>query len=380
MTSVPVRGEVLKWAREFRGLSEEAASERLGIPISDLRAYEANQKQPSVTLFEGFAAKYRLPQATLFLETPPAAPPPPKDFRTVGGRGSTEHSFEFGVALSNIRSWLFQAERVALDDEVFTPPRLPQIALDDDPAFEGERERRRLGVSIDEQLSWKSSEAFGHWRALAEKQGVLVFQQKFPIKDGRGFSLSESENNPSVIINKEESADVAKSFTLWHEYCHLLLRRPGISDQDPHNGIEAFCNRFAAALLIPRDGLRRLLPLWPNSPVEWSKSDIEVWARRLKVSRRALAIRLEQLQLAPSGYAKAFSLSYAAPPRQTSGGSYVATRLSELGSAFVGRIVDAYDREAIDAVQFSEATGLSSERIGDAREYTVRVRELAGVD
>jgi Zn-dependent peptidase ImmA (M78 family)/DNA-binding XRE family transcriptional regulator len=376
MTTVPVEGAVLAWARKFRGLDEVQAAKKLGISVADLADYENERRQPSVTLFETFAAKYRLPQATLFLMAHPVVPPDPNDFRTIGGAKKRTRSFEFGVALSNIRAWLFQIEKLAIDDEDFVPPHLPQIVISDDPNIAGERERRRLGVTVKEQFAWDRKETFGRWRAHLEKHGVLVFQQKFPMEDGRGFSLYESENAPSVIVNKEEPFDVGKTFTIWHEYCHLLLRNPGVSDQNFADPTEAFCNRFAAAFLIPIEAFRELLPRWPNQPIDWSNGDVARWAMRLKVSQRALAIRLEQMNLAPRGFSDKFIAVSNARKKKTGKGNYVATRLSEIGLAYTEKLLAALDRRAIDDVQFVEATGLSSDHITFARAYVARGREL----
>jgi Zn-dependent peptidase ImmA (M78 family)/DNA-binding XRE family transcriptional regulator len=378
MTAVPVKGSVLKWARKFRGLDEAQAAERLGIAVADLIAYEQERKQPSVTLFEAFASKYRLPQATMFLLTPPDLPPEPADFRSVGGKKRKKRSFEFSVALSNIRTWLFYFEKLAADDADFIPPKLPQLSISDDASVAGERERRRLKIPVGEQLSWRPREAFARWRAHLEKQGVLVFQQKFPMEDCRGFSLYGSENTPAVIVNKEEPFDVAKAFTIWHEYCHLLLRRPGISDQNFSDPTEAFCNRFSAAFLIPTEALRAVLPVWPNDPVNWSAGDVVRWAAQLKVSRRALAIRLEQAHLAPIGFSDQFGWSGDERKKLAGKGNYVATRLSEIGSGYTGKLLAALDRRAIDVTQFVEATGLSSEHIEDARRHVERGREMVG--
>jgi Zn-dependent peptidase ImmA (M78 family) len=329
---------------------EVQAAQRLGISVADLDDYEKERRRPSVTLFEAFAAKYRLPQATLFLMERPVVPPDPNDFRTIGGAKKRTRSFEFGVALSDIRTWLFQLEKLAIDDEDFAPPYLPQIAMSDDPSVAGERERRRVGVTVKEQLAWSRMEAFGRWRAHLEKGGVLVFQQKFPMQDGRGFSLYESENTPSIIVNKEEPFDVAKTFTIWHEYCHLLLRHPGVSDHNFTNPTEAFCNRFAAAFLIPIEAFRELLPRWSNEPIDWSSSDVARCAARLKVSQRAFAIRLEQMDLAPRGFSDRFAGSGSSKKKQSGKGNYVATRLSEIGGAYTEKLLAVLDRRAIDDV------------------------------
>jgi len=379
VTAVPTKGAVLEWARNFRGLSQRDASERLGITVDELAALEDEKKQPTVTLFEAIAAAYRLPQATLFLASPPPTPNEPIDFRTVQNVNNRKHSFEFKVALSNIRTWLFYAEKVAGADPDFAPPDLPHLTKKTDASDAGEQERKRLGISIEAQLEWEPRDTFGHWRAHLESRGVLVFQQKFPMRDGRGFSIYETENAPAVIINKEEIGEGPKAFTVWHEYCHLLLREPGVSDEDFSDSTEAYCNRFAAAFLIPTEALRRLLPHWPNEPVEWSPADIGEWARQLKVSRHALTIRLEQLGLAPNGFSRKFAWTGVTKRQPTGGGNYIATRFSELGGAYTDRLLAAYDRKAIDAVQLVEAVGLDAEHIPAVRKYVARSRRLAGV-
>ena len=111
---IPVQGAVLKWAREFRGLSLDHAAERPGLTLSELKAIEDNTKKPSLTQFEKFGSVYRLPACTLFRRTKPPEPKQPADFRTIGGIGHKE-SFDFGVAESRIRS--FQSVLRLLVDE-----------------------------------------------------------------------------------------------------------------------------------------------------------------------------------------------------------------------------------------------------------------------
>lgn len=373
MTNIPVKGAVLVWARKFRGLSEAEAADKLGMTVDELDDYEKERKVPTLTLFEDFANKYRLPQATLFLDSQPDVPPDPADFRSIRGRRQTKHSFDFKVALSEVRNLLFYIGRVIKDDEDFVPPKLPQLTLDDDPALAGERERRRVGIGVEEQLGWPSDKAFTNWRTYLEKQGIFVFQSKFPIEDGRGFSLYDSADSPTIIVNREENTKNPKAFTIFHEYAHLLLRKPGVSDERFSNPTESFCNRFSAAFLIPTEALRKLLPVWPNRPIDWERGDIERWARRLKVSQRSLAIRLEQLQLAPERFGDKF-VWHAKPRPKRDGGDQVATRLSDIGFNFTDKVLSAWDRGAIDEVQAVQAIGISTDYIGRAREYVDKRR------
>lgn len=379
MTGIPVSPEVLQWARDFRRLSEEDAAARLGVTVEYLRALEAGTERPTLTLFENIAAKYRLPQSTLFRRTRPKNPPEPTDYRTLGGIRQRQ-TFDLGVAISNARTLLNQLQRIADDDAEYRAPKLPSYHSTGDAAELGERERNRLGVLLETQKGWRdSAEAFRQWRRIVEGQGVSVFTQKFPLSDCRGFTIFEAGKLPCIIVNKEEKADVAKIFTLIHEYCHLLIRKPGISDENPTNRVEAFCNRFAAGFLMPRNAIRELLGAWPNEPVEWPAADIETWARQLKVSRQALAIRLEELNLAPLGFNRKFAAKTPVPkqrkPTQVSG---VTTRISEIGSNYARVVLGAYDRQAITLADAVEAIGLSPRHLNRVRE-AIKPRGDAGV-
>lgn len=379
MTEIPVSPEVLQWAREFRRLSVDDAASRLDIKADDLRALEAGEKTPSLTLFEKIAGKYKLPQATLFRGTPPKNPAQPADYRTLGGSVPVE-SFELSVAVSNARTLLNQLQRVAEDDAEFRLPNLPTYQLAGDASELGEHERQRLNVSFETQKEWRdAADAFRQWRRLIERQGVSVFMQKFPLENCRGFTIYDSKKLPCIVVNKDEQFDVARVFTLIHEYCHLLVRKPGISDENRANPIEAFCNRFAAGFLMPKSALREILPSWPNEPVEWSDAQIDHWAKQLKVSRQALAIRLEDLRLAPLGFNRRFvgqvPLKKREKPTKISA---VTTRISEIGSNYAGVVLEAFDRRAITLADTVEALGLSQRHFERVRE-AVTPRENARI-
>ena len=94
------------------------------------------------------------------------------------------------------------------------------------------------------QLAWKAAETFNVWRAIIEATGCYVIFQKFDLEESKGFALYDDANTPMIVISKVEDYDPARTFTLIHEYCHLLLREPGVSDQNNDNPVEAYCNRI----------------------------------------------------------------------------------------------------------------------------------------
>jgi Zn-dependent peptidase ImmA (M78 family) len=281
-----------------------------------------------------------------------------------------QESFEFSVALSNARTLLTQLQRVAEDDGEYQSPSLPSYVAAGDAGELGERERERLAIPFETQTEWKDAdEAFRQWRRLVERQGVSVFMQKFPLADCRGFTMYEVKRPPCIVVNRSEEFAAARIFTLLHEYCHLLIRRPGISDEDPSSPIEAFCNQFAAGFLMPKIVLRELIGTWPNGPVEWHSGQIQDWAKKLKVSQQALALRLEHLGLAPEGFHRRFIWGAPPPkPRKNKQGNYVSNRLSEIGNNFAGTVMRAFDRGAISKAAAVDALGLSARHFGRVRE------------
>jgi Zn-dependent peptidase ImmA (M78 family) len=377
MTEVPVSRKVLVWARKFRGLSLDEAAAKLGWPVEELRSYEEEEEQkPTLGKFEKLAAVYQLPQATLFLRTPPREPPMPNDFRTHDG-AKPEFGFEFRVALSEVRTLQRTISVLSEEDDEFLRANLPAYDRHRDPWTLGELERLRLGVTVDQQIEWRPDEALRRWRAVIEQTGVSVYLQKFAERDCRGFSLISDSSQPALVINKSDESDNAKVFTLMHEYSHLLIREPGISDLDNRHPVEAFCNRFAAGFLMPRNALLAVLPQWPNNPVEWDDSVVREGARRLKVSQRAFALRLEETGLAPAGFNRKFQWRAGKKPRTGSGGNYIATKLSEIGGHYTGAVMGALDRGVVNSVQASEALGLRTEHFDAVRAYVERQRALA---
>jgi Zn-dependent peptidase ImmA (M78 family) len=381
MSTIPVKGDLLKWAREFRGLSEKQGADLMGITLSELRNYENDKTKPTLGMFELFASRYKIPQSTLFRESRPDMPSPPKDFRTLLGERPTQ-SFAFRLMLSNVRELLFHIERIAKDDSEFIPPVIPRLRLTEDAFNAGERERKRSGVSVAQQLEWRGPDAFRNWRRAIEALGFFVFQQKFPLKDCRGFTMFDSANAPAIIINKDELFDVAKVFTLIHEMCHLLLREPGIPTYNERDPLEVFCNKFTAAFLMPLEALRTLLPVWPNKAVDWDRTDIARWAGRLKVSQMALALRLEQLGVAPDGFNRKFAYKgkpQERTPRDTLKVPRVNIRLNEIGHEYSRVVVDALSRQAIDEVEAVEALGLGPSYLDAVRTTIGRSQRRAAV-
>ena len=296
------------------------------------------------------------------------------DFRTLES-AAPHNSFDFRVALSNVRTLQATLNVLRSEDQYFYGASLRQYDLARDPFKQGEDERQTIGVTVRQQLDWSAGDGFRRWRAIIERLGISVYLQAFQLNDCRGCAIFDDGAMPAILINKNEVSDNARTYTLIHEYAHLLVRRPGISDLNRRNPVEAFCNRFAAAFLMPVAALRRVLPHWPDEPVNWEDATINAAARTLKVSAQALAIRLEELGRARPGFNIRFVRKQT--KKKARGGGYIRMRLSEIGGRFTASVIGALDRDVIDDVHASEALGLGPSYLERARAYVERQRELA---
>jgi Zn-dependent peptidase ImmA (M78 family) len=302
----------------------------------------------------------------------------PRDFRSIEGRGA-RMGLQTRFAIDYARTIAHNI--LELVDSGIGPatPALPHLTRTEDAAEAGERERERLGIPILNQITWKAADAFNNWRAIIERTGCYVLLQKFDLEECKGFALYENQNTPIIMISKAEEYDPAKIFTLIHEYCHLLLREPGISDQNRSNPIEAYCNTFAAAFLVPRAALRAVLPHWPNEPVEWARGDIRDWARQLKVSQQALALRLEDIGLAPTGFfGRIVGGQHKADRKKPESGNYVNTQAFEMGNRYVLAVLNAERRGEIPKAEAAEMTQLAPTHFAKVRTQADKRFEFAG--
>jgi Zn-dependent peptidase ImmA (M78 family)/DNA-binding XRE family transcriptional regulator len=355
MTDIPIKPDLITWAREHRGLSQEQAADKLGMTVNDFADLERGTKTPNLEFFKRLSSRLKIPSGTLLRQTRPNVRPLPTDFRTIEGR-EPEIGFETRLAVGYARTLSENIQELVENEIAPPPPRLPRVRIDDNPDETGEAERARLNVSAVQQVGWAQNQAFRNWRTVIEAAGVYVVLKNFPVENCKGFTIFDTINAPIIVISKKERLDVARTFTLIHEYAHLLLRQPGFSDHDDRNPTEAFCNRFAAAFLVPRDTIRQLIGAWPNEPRDWDFDDIRNWARQLKVSQQALALRFENIGIAHAGFFNALIArqGVAPQPREGSGGNYVSTQVNELGDRFTRTVLDAERRDQIKPVEAAD--------------------------
>jgi Zn-dependent peptidase ImmA (M78 family) len=149
-----------------------------------------------------------------------------------------------------------------------------------------------------------------------------------------------------------------KLFSLLHEYAHILIREPGISDQrrGTRDPVEGFCNKFAAAFLMPEGTIAYALPVSRDTPQEFDLRTLEEAADFIGVSISALALRLEDLNFAPSGYFNRVRSMIKPLPARKSEPGQVPTEyrvLNKFGHRFTGDVLRSVDNGAITRLEAS---------------------------
>lgn len=352
-TRVPAIPQVLKWARERCGLTLEEAAKRLKRTPAQLQKIENGEEQPVAGLFREMARIYALPEADLLADTVPAVRPLPIDCRTHKGL-KTILGYETTVAIRKVQERLAALAYLSEINPTITGKALPHIYLRGNPEEYAAEERARIGIPLAQQIASDPQRLFQTWRVIIENQGVSVFNEDFPLEEARGVSLF-SEGWPGIILNRNEQIHGARSFTLLHEYAHLLLREGAISDLNPHNKTEAFCNRFAAAFLMPVAALQLVFDLPASGSFEPPVEALGNAARKLGVSISALALRLEQAGYARAGYYDSVSKALAKPaPKPKSEKTSQIPRkyiiLSHFGHCFSDAVISSVNSGHISAL------------------------------
>lgn len=304
---VSVKSEVLVWARESIGRSVREAASRLNVSEDLVRGWESGENDPRLTQIKTLATYYKRPLAAFFLPEPPEESPLPRDFRTLPGEDALPLSSKTRLALRRARRLQSLTKEMREEGTSEVADGIGRARLSDDPETLATKVREHFGVTQRTRLAWKKDgDALNQWKGHVESQGALVLQLTWPLEEARAFSITDGDI-PVIVLNTKDSIR-ARIFSLFHEFCHLLLNEGGLCD--PVRGMswasshasarsgdirstEMFCNRFAGAVLVPRDDLlghdrvRRA-----GRPNEWSDGTLGKLANEFKVSREVVLRRL----------------------------------------------------------------------------------------
>ena len=265
MIRVPVKPELLRWARERTGVAQGDLAAR----FKKLPEWEAGETRPTLKQLEAFSRAVHVPFGYLFLPDPPEESLPIPDFRTFGGRAVTRPSpnlLDTIYACQGRQGWYQDFARIAGE-----PPLdfVGSASLDSSPEIIAARMRERLDFDLAARRGCPTwTDALRLFIHQADEAGVLVMvsgivksntRRRLDLAEFRGFALSDPLA-PLVFVNGRDTK-AAQMFTLAHELAHLWLGASALSNLGaaPDSGFrreEVWCNAVAAEFLVPLDVLR----------------------------------------------------------------------------------------------------------------------------
>lgn len=251
-------GRRLRYARESRGLSQQATADAIGVTRTAITQMESGNRSVSTLELSKLAECLRRPISFFFQETTEdedmlvalyRTAPGLKNDRTVRNRlGQCLRLFREGVALKEILGVEFRAGLPVYD---LQSPRTRGDAITQGNIVANE-ERRRLGLG---------DSPIHNMTELIVSQGVWASDAKLP-QEMSGLFLNHKSFGLAILVNTNHSRG-RKQFSYAHEYAHALMDKNGefavTSSENSSELAEVRANAFAASFLIPAGGVYNVL-------------------------------------------------------------------------------------------------------------------------
>ena len=329
---------VIAWAIRESGYSLSALATLLKVDESEIDGWTMGHP-PEIGKLKALAKEVKRPFSAFLLPEPPTASHPSVKFRS--STAATRRPLNPEERRRIREAVRLQTMLASLSSELRLPlPNVPTAAIGDDPEHVAVAIRKRLKLSLRTQLAWSSpGDALRGWRDVTESLGVAVLTLPMGEESCRGFSIWD-DAAPLIAINTAWLQE-ARLFTLIHELGHLSSRtnsacaENAVARSSAGDRTERWCDRVAAAVLIPVDGLEKALAKVPASTRRQGDLALATWiAAQFRVSRRSAALRLIECKEAK------WSLFRSFPPhreRLQSGGGGAGRTRTELRSQRYGQ-------------------------------------------
>ena len=378
-----VKPEILIWARESAGytLDEVAA----GSGLAKAPQWESGELKPTINQLRILARKYKRPLAVFYLQEVPTDFQAISDFRRLHGGVLQRMTPQLHLQIRAAQ----ERREIALDLLEEVGEEVPELSvsanLGEDPEIVGANVRRHLRITDANQRAWRDKrEAFNGWRSLIEESGVLVFQMdKVDTNEASGFALSETRL-PAIAVNRADTPS-RRTFSLMHEFAHLLLAKSGVSEfyidvtRPPETEqVEIWCNAVAAATLLPRETFQSQNVVRAQEPNNsfWTEESIDLLASVFSTSKVSIVRRLLTLGLTDQAFYRTKETEYANDyaahlerkkasyaDREFGGRNMPNEAFSLLGRNFIRTVLAPYHSERITLRDASEYLNLKTRHI-----------------
>ncbi len=377
MIRVSVKPELIRWARERAGITQESLQGK----FKRLSDWESGHAQPTLKQLQSFANKVYVPLGYLFLSEPPEEALPIADFRTGAKPTRAKASpnlIDTIYAMQRRQAWLHEH---LVENEAKPLDFVASARITDDPAETGREMRRTIGLDdgwAEGVSTWQ--DAADELRRMIERVGVMAVvngivgnnsHRPLSAEEFRGFALAD-RYAPLIFVN---SSDVksAQMFMLAFELAHIWLGEEGLSGFENllpgDSEVENWCNLAAAEFLVPSCELREC---W--SQVKRQQNRFEKLACLFKVSpvvaaRRAMDVMLIDRNTFFDFYGYHMSRERQGGPKQF-GGDFYSNQNARVGQMFATHVISAALEGRLGFGEAYELTGLAG---GTFQKYAARL-------
>lgn len=346
----PIISKQLRTARENLALSIDEVAERLEVSSEELVNWERGLSEPSVDLLWRLGDIYGRDTDYFLRQTPPL--PEQLDFRLTHGKAIGDLPLEARKALvrfdelcraqSDLEDLLGKKRRITV--------RKADSGANSAVLAHEERQRLRLGEHPIVDL-----------RGILADQGIVVFE--LPLKgvapeEVSGLSWWLETYGPCILVNARDTAG-RRTFTLAHEYAHLLRSDPPTVCQILVGiATERFADTFAAEFLMPASAVEKtfLNRVGPSGSVPDDRQ-LGSLASHYNVSLEAMCWRLEELKLVARGTTDTRLSEWKTRQRHFRRPKSPPWR-RQLGKEFVSLALDAHDVGRISISKLADYLGL----------------------
>ncbi len=344
---VDVKPEVLKWAIKTAGWEKRDLVAALKITESVYDGWLSGEIKPTIKQLELLSKKTKRPLAAFFLPKPPEEDPLPKDYRMIPGKKG-KFDKKTWLAIRKARYLQEICSELSLNINKETTAKIKKAKITDNPKKVALHYRDQFNLTIEKQTKeFKDAyKLYNYLRDTLEDYNIFSFQISMPLEDARGFVLADKK--PVIIVVNSKDSIEARIFTLMHEFGHVLLDKTAINlvDFNTTNKVEKWCNRFAAAFLLPTEIAKSIFS--EKRAVLTETKTLNILSRKYKVSKAMLVYNMFNLNFINK---KVYERFLERPRREKkespSGIPQDKKRFSELGNKFISLVADNLEKELI---------------------------------
>jgi Zn-dependent peptidase ImmA (M78 family) len=219
---------------------------------------------------------------------------------------------------------------------------LESLSLQSSPERAAERAAAWLQWDRRQQYTVLKSKTkvFVALRQALESRGIMTNLVAVEGDSFRGFSLHH-DYVPLIFVNASIKSPASRSFTLLHELAHLMRGTDKACDRrdlQSRSSEEAWCNRFAAAFLLPAPDLSKYMEknLKQRVVQPGDMYALQRISNYFKASWYCVAIRLKELGYADDRLIESVSGDFQDPekPGRAPGKTRAERRITEYGFSF----------------------------------------------